>query len=322
MQVPRPRTVARFPVIVGPTAGGKSALAVEVARVVGGEIVSADSVQIFRGMNIGSAKPTAEERGGVPHHLIDVVDPTDVFTVADWLARAERAIEEIRSRGRVPVVVGGTHLYIKNFLEGMFEGPGANEELRERLRAVPSSELRAELERVDPAAAARIHPNDLRRTIRALEVYRLTGAAISQHQSQWDAQGRGRTDCVLVGLEWAVEAINPRINARVKQMMERGLLDEVRGLWSRGAFGPGTAGTPNQAREALGYKQLMAHLEGRSTLEEAVEAIKIETRRFAKNQRTWLKRLRPTAGSAWIDAGTVPSAEWASRVVEACSRPA
>ncbi len=299
----------RFPVIIGPTAGGKSDLAVEVALRLGGEVVTADSVQIYRGMDIGSAKPTAAEQRGVRHHLIDLVEPTEAFTVSDWLAAAERVIADIRSRGRVPVVVGGTHLYIKMFLEGMFEGPPPDPAIRDRLRARSAAELRAELERVDPAAAARIHPNDERRTIRALEVYHQTGRPISEHQQQWD-RGRGREDCVVIGLEWPTEDLNRRINARVRTMMESGLLEEVRTLWSGGRLGA-------QAREALGYKQLIRHLEGLWTLDEAMEQIKIETRRFAKNQRTWLRRLRTTPGSVWIDAGNMTRETWAERVAAA-----
>jgi tRNA dimethylallyltransferase len=310
----------RFPIIVGPTAGGKSALAVEVARalVLAGrpaEIISADSVQIFRGMNIGSAKPTADERGGIIHHLIDLCEPDGPpFTVHDWLAEANSLIDRLRGQGVVPVVVGGTHLYIKSLLEGMFEGPGADEGLRAELRGLGPAALRAELERIDPAAARRIHPNDERRTIRAIEVYRLTGRAISEHQSQWDREERVRRDAVLVGLEWEIEEINRRINARVRLMLEQGLLAEVRSLHSAGRLGP-------QAREALGYKQMIEHLEGRCTLEDAVEAIKIETRRFGKNQRTWLRRLRRTPASLWIEAARIPREQWAEIVRRAIDTP-
>jgi len=294
----------RFPVIVGPTAGGKSDLAVEVALAlrdqhgIPAEIVTADSIQVYRGLDIGSAKPTIDERRGIPHHLIDVVEPTDSFTVDRWLDLAERAIADIKARGEkggVPIVVGGTHLYIKAFLDGLFEGPPADPALREELGAMDPLARRRLLEEIDPAAAARIHPNDIRRTIRALEVYRLTGRPISEHQRQWDS-GRGRTDCVLIGLDWDVPALNRRINARVRAMMARGLLEETRALFESGRLGP-------QAAEALGYKQLLAYLRGPQTparLEEAVESIKIETRRFAKNQRTWLRRLRATPGSVWI----------------------
>ena len=302
--------VTRFPIIAGPTAGGKSDLAVEVALRLGGEVVTADAFQVYRGMDIGTAKPTMEERRGVPHHLIDVAHPGERFTVAQWLALAGLVIEDVRARGRMPVVVGGTHLYVKALLDGLFEGPEPEPALRESLRALGLPALREELARVDPAAAARIHPADERRTVRALEVFRQTGRPISEHQSQWDA--RPRRDCVLVTLEWGAEALNPRINARVKTMMERGLLEETRGLAPR--LGP-------QAREALGYKQLLRHLSGEWGLEEAVERVKIETRRLAKNQRTWLRRLRATPGAVAVDAERMTLVEQADRVVAALSSP-
>ncbi|HYE63288.1 MAG TPA: tRNA (adenosine(37)-N6)-dimethylallyltransferase MiaA [Phycisphaerales bacterium] len=317
-----PLGLTRYPVIAGPTAGGKTALAVEVALRVNEragraatEVVSADSMLIYRGLDIGAAKPTTEERRGIPHHLIDVAEPTDRFTVHDWLTLANRTIAEIIARGSLPIVVGGTHLYIKALLEGLFEGPGEDAALRERLRALPPGELRQRLEQVDPAAAARLHPNDLRRTIRALEVFELTGKTISEHQTQWGLGTpplRGGLPSVLIGLSWPSELLNPRISARVKKMMEDGLLEEARELWQQGRLGP-------QAREGLGYKQLIEHFEGRCSLEDAVEEIKIETRRFAKNQRTWLRRLRTTPGSVWIDAAATPTETWATLVLQACA---
>ncbi len=322
---PTPAPPPRFPIIAGPTAGGKSALGVEVALELErrglprGEVVSADAFQVYRGLDIASAKPTEAERRGVRHHLIDVIEPSEAFALADWLRRAEAAIEEIRSRGVTPVVVGGTHLYVKSLLDGFMGGPGGDEALRDRLRGMPPSERRAELERVDPAAAARIHPNDERRTVRALEVYRLTGRPISEQQGQWDDAGARPRDRVLVGLEWGVEAINRRINARVRAMVEAGLVEETRRLLERGALGP-------QARQALGTKQLLPLLEGLSPgqpassarLEEAIERIKIETRRFAKNQRTWLRRLRQTPGSLWIPGEEAAGAASAQYVVNQC----
>ncbi|MFZ4573257.1 MAG: tRNA (adenosine(37)-N6)-dimethylallyltransferase MiaA [Phycisphaerales bacterium] len=315
----------RFPVIIGPTAGGKSALAVDVALSIasrGGnaEIVTADAYQVYRGMDIGTAKPTAHERRGVPHHLIDLVEPGDRFTLADWLEAAERTVGDLRARGVVPVVVGGTHLYIKAFLEGLFEGPAADAGLREVLAALGPVALRQELERVDPAAALRLHPNDLRRTIRAIEVFRLTGKSISDHQQQWDREGGVRDDCVVIGLDWSAEMLNPRINARAKEMMAAGLLEETRGLATRGALRAFEPPAVNQAREALGYRQLIDHLEGRGSLEEAVERIKIETRRFGKAQRTWIRRLRTTPGAVWIDPAAVSPSEWCGLVIEALGR--
>ncbi|MEO0511999.1 MAG: tRNA (adenosine(37)-N6)-dimethylallyltransferase MiaA [Planctomycetota bacterium] len=294
----------RYPVICGPTAGGKSRLAVELAQalVAAGrptEIVSADSMQVYRAMDIGTAKPDADERRGIEHHLIDVVEPTERFSVADWLGRARPLIDALRDRGIVPVVVGGTHLYVQALLDGLMDGPEPDERLRATLRAMAPGERRTELERVDPAAAARIHPNDERRTVRALEVFRQTGVPISEHQKQWGAgtgagveAGQGG-DAVLIGLDWTSEGLNRRINARVRGMVADGLEGEVRALWEAGRLGP-------QAGEGLGYKQFVASFEGRCTRDEAVERIKIETRRFAKNQRTWLKRLRQRPGSRWL----------------------
>ncbi len=328
----------RIPVIVGPTAGGKTGLAVEVAMEFArrrlsegggegsgteggrGEIISADAFQVYRGMDIGTGKATAEEQRGVAHHLLDILEPdaSEPFTVARWLELAERAIEDIRARGNLPIVVGGTHLYIKSFMEGMFEGPGADEGLRAELRGLKSSALRAELERIDPEAAGRIHPNDQRRTIRAIEVFRLTGRPISDHQAQWDRASSVRDDAFLVGLDWPPETINRRINARVKQMIEAGFVEEVRGLLGTGAGGRGGA-LGSQAREALGYKQLAAWIEAGADpdqLAETIERIKIETRRFAKSQRTWLRRLRPLVGAVWLKPDETEQAEMARVVVD------
>jgi tRNA dimethylallyltransferase len=311
----------RFPVIIGPTAGGKTALAVDVAlalssRGTPAEIITADAFQIYRGMDIGTAKPDLAERRGVPHHVIDLVDPGARFTLADWLNAAELKIGEIRSRGGIPIVVGGTHLYIKSLVEGMFEGPAGDEAIRERLRALPATELRSMLERVDPTAAARLHPNDIRRTIRALEVFELTGKPITEHQQQWDKAESVRTDCTLIGLDWSAEQLNPRINARVKDMMKRGLLEEVRSLHSKGLLNACEPPAVNQAREALGYKQLVRFLESPNiSLEDAVERIKIETRQFGKAQRTWIKRLKFIKGGLWIDPASTPQESWCDLVL-------
>ncbi|MDQ7012842.1 MAG: tRNA (adenosine(37)-N6)-dimethylallyltransferase MiaA [Planctomycetota bacterium] len=322
----------RIPVIVGPTAGGKTGLAVEVAMEFArrglsegggegsgpgggrGEIISADAFQVYRGMDIGTGKATADEQRGVAHHLLDILEPdaSEPFTVVRWLELAERAIGDIRARSNLPIVVGGTHLYIKSFMEGMFEGPGADEGLRAELRGLKSSALRAELERIDPEAAGRIHPNDQRRTIRAIEVFRLTGRPISDHQAQWDRASSVRPDAFLVGLDWPSEQINRRINARVKQMVEAGFVEEVRGLVETGRL-------EAQAREALGYKQLAAWLEAGADpdqLAETIERIKIETRRFAKSQRTWLRRLRLLDGSVWLNPAETDQTDMARVVVD------
>lgn len=295
---------ALTPVIAGPTAGGKSDLAVELAIVLrerhglAAEIVTADAFQVYTGLDIGTAKPTAEERRGIPHHLIDIIPPgrSEPFTLDDWLQRATETIADLRSRNILPIVVGGTHLYIKALLEGLFEGPEPDAALRAELSQMDPHLRREQLERVDPAAAARIHPNDIRRTVRALEVYRLTGQPISSFQKQWDVASGTPSPYLLVVLDWETEALNRRINARVKQMVERGLLQEVHALARSG-------GLTRQSAEALGYKQLL-HLclapcpwpPAAAAVEQAVEQIKIETRRFAKNQRTWLRRLRTIPG--------------------------
>lgn len=296
-------------VIVGPTAGGKTSLSIELALRLGGECISADSMQVYRGMDIGTAKPSLAERRGVPHHLIDIADPSeDGFTVDDWLDRANEAIAAIRGRGRLPIVVGGTNLYVRALLEGLFDGPEPDPALRAALDATPIEALRAELLAVDPRAAARIHPNDRRRTVRAIEVFRLSGQPLSAFQTQWseDLRSKVRPDALVIGLDWPVEAINRRMNARVRQMFDGGLLDEVDRLAERGLG--------RQASEAVGYEEVMAFRRGAITFEEAVERTKIRTRRYGKQQRTWLRRFRGIPNALWLDAATEPESVWPDRV--------
>jgi tRNA dimethylallyltransferase len=302
--------------LLGPTAGGKTETAIELAQRLpgGGELISADSMQVYRDMDIGTAKPTAEQRERAPHHLIDLVDAAEEgFSVDTWLDLAEKCIAEVRGRGKWPIVVGGTNLYVQAFLEGLFEGPPPDDMLREKLNATDAAALRKQLERIDPEAARTIHANDRKRTIRAIEVFEQTGKRISELQTQWQQpQKRGREDVFIVGLDYPVEAINRRINARVGAMMTDGLLDEVRTLHDSRRMS-------TQAREALGYKQLVDHLEGRATLDEAVEQIKIRTRRYAKQQRTWLRRFRRFQPSVWIDACALTPGEIADRAIDAIS---
>src|SRR5688500_2453750 len=210
----------RIVVILGPTAGGKSDLAVSLAQRFDGEVLGADSMQVYRGLDAGTAKPQAALRAAVPHHLIDIVEPTDPFTVADWLSRAEALIDDLHTRGRLPVVVGGTNLYLKALLEGMFEGPPADEQFRDSLRDVDAHELHDRLASVDRQAASRIDRNDRKRLIRALEVFHLTGQTISSLQTQWQSEisdlkseSSYRHNPILIGLRWSTEAINRRINA-------------------------------------------------------------------------------------------------------------
>lgn len=316
-----------FPIIYGPTASGKSAMALAVADALAArghaaELVTADAFQIYRGMDIGTAKPTAAELARVRHHLIDLVDPHtagEVFSVENWLSAAEAVIGQIRSRGVVPVVVGGTSLYIQSLLFGLFEGPPADERLREELREMEPQARWELLQQVDAAAAAKLHPADERRTVRAIEVFRLTGVPISVHQAQWSGKP-ARADARLYIVNWEKEALNRRINARVKAMVTEGLVEEVRTLC---AIGPLNA----QAREAIGYKQLLHLFAPRAgeasglrvprqrEIDEAVEQIKITTRHFGKNQRTWIKRIASTAGPTLLD-GDVSASAHAQLIVE------
>ncbi len=283
-------------VITGETASGKERLALAVARHLGGEIVSADSMKVYRGMDVGTAKPSAEERRAVPHHLIDVADPGETFSTARWLALAEAAVADAAGRGRVPVVSGGTALYLKALLEGLFKGPAADPALRDRLKAEAKSHgtlaLHARLAQVDAAAAGRIHPNDLRRIVRALEVWERTGSPISDLQTQW-GRDRPRYRPLLVAIRRAAADLDRRIAERVGRMAKAGLLDEVRRLAARPeglAMGP---------RQAVGYAEVLDHLAGRLTWAEALEAIALHTRQFAKRQRTWLRRFQDLV---WLDA--------------------
>ena len=290
----------RVIVVMGPTASGKSALALAMARAAGPavELVSADSMQVYRGMDIGTAKPTTSERSEVIHHGLDLVDPThDGFTVEDWLAHAHAALAAIHARGGVAIVVGGTNLYAKALIEVLFDGPPADPALREELGTWELDALRSELVRIDPVAADRIHRNDRRRTIRAIEVHRATGTPISMLQAQWRDRPVALPDgWSLIGITMGVEANNRRINARVRGMRAMGLVDEVRSLLEAGGFGA-------QAATAVGYRELIAHLHGATREDDAFEAIKIATRQLAKQQRTWLKRFADTPGSTWIDVG-------------------
>ncbi len=273
--------------LLGTTAGGKSAVAMELAPRLNAEILSIDSMQVYRRMDIGTAKPTPDELAAVPHHLVNVAEPFEAFSVARFVEMADRAIRDIHARGRRVLALAGTPLYLMGLMYGMFEGPSADDALRSRLREEAERQgtpaLHARLARVDPAAAERIHPNDYKRIERALEVCHLTGRPLSEQQQQWSA-ACFRHPAVVVGLRRDKEDNSRRINARVKAMMEAGLLEEVRSLLAE------PAGLGEQARQALGYAQLIAHLRGEVSLERAVEEIKIQTRRLAKHQRTWFRK--------------------------------
>ena len=298
-------------IITGQTASGKERLAVAVAASQGGEIVSADSMKVYRGMDIGTAKASADERRAVPHHLLDVADPQETFSTAFWLRLADAAIADIHARGRVPIVSGGTPLYLKALLEGLFEGPAATPAVRERLVAEAEVQgtpaLHARLAEVDAAAAARIHPNDLRRIVRALEVWELTGSPISDLQKQWGHR-RPRYRPLVAAIRRGREDLTRRIQERVRRMAGAGLVEEVRRLAAR----PG--GLARGPRQALGYAEVLDYLDGRMAWEETVAAIVAHTRQFARRQMTWLSRFE---GVAWLDAAPDTSVETlADQVVE------
>jgi tRNA dimethylallyltransferase len=280
--------------VVGPTAAGKSALALRLAREHGGEIVSCDSLQVYRRLDIGSAKATPEERASVPHHLIDVVEPDAVFSAADYARLAREAIAGIRSRGRLPIVAGGTGLYLRALMQGLFEGPARNEALRARLEriAVRFGDVRLHrlLRRVDPRAAERTHPNDRVRIVRALEVYALTGRPITVQHGQRGPALEGRQ--LLVGICPERGALRKAVEARTRQMLERGLVGEVRGLLAR--FGEPLP----RPLAAIGYRQAVSVLRGELTLEAAEQSIVTETMQFAKRQMTWF---RHQAEVSWFE---------------------
>jgi len=281
--------------LVGPTASGKSSVGVCLAELIYAEIISLDSMQLRRGMDVGTAKPSAEDRARVPHHMIDILDPCESFSVARYVKLACEAVSDIAARGRVPLFVGGTALYLKALTSGMFEGPSADWKLRSRLRRVAAEKgspfLHDRLRGIDPAAAEKIHPNDLRRIIRALEVFEKTGSPISQLQQQW--QNEGDDGPPIFGIERDRDDLYDRIDRRVDRMMSEGFLEEVRRLSERG---PG-----REASQALGYKEMLAHLRGEiADLDEAVELIKRNTRRFAKRQLTWFRAFPQII---WIHAG-------------------
>jgi tRNA dimethylallyltransferase len=280
---------SKWPVlcIVGPTATGKSELAVEVARAVGGEVISADSMQVYRGMDIGTAKLSPPEMKGVPHHLIDVVDPDQPFTVAEWKQLADAAIEDIIGRGRLPLVVGGTGLYIRAITDDLDfaerdESGAVRRKWQRYLEEHGKQALYEALKRVDAETAARLHPNDVRRVIRALEVAETRERPWSESYD-WSIRG-GRYDVQQFGLMMDRQALYRRVERRVDWMLERGLMSEVDRILASG-FGPDLT-----SLQAIGYKELAACKRGELSYEEAVALIKRNTRRFVKRQVSWFRR--------------------------------
>jgi len=270
-------------VIGGPTGSGKSDLAVRLAEQVGGEIVNADSMQIYRGMDIGTAKPSAEERARVPHHLLDIISPEQNFTASDFRREAAAAIADIKSRGMKPIVVGGTGLYIRALLEGLVDSPTGDPELRKQFAEVPGEELLQRLFLVDPDTASRLHQNDRVRITRALEVFSQTGRPISAFRSEHAFSG-AYYDALKMAIKVERQELYGRIDRRVEQMLRDGLVEEVRSLVASGY------NLEMKSMRSIGYKEIFAHLAGEITLDEAVTLIKRDSRRYAKRQMTWFSK--------------------------------
>jgi len=273
--------------LTGPTAAGKTAVGLALARRLDAEILSLDSMAVYRGLDIGTAKPGAAELAAVSHHLIDLCDPAEDFSVAQYLAQAAQAVAEVRLRKRVPLFVGGTPLYLKALLHGLTSGPEPNWELRARLfdeAALSGGQaLHDRLRAVDPTTAARLHPNDLKRVVRALEVFETSGRPISAGQTHGGAEPVAERVFVL---EWPREELARRIDQRVEAMFAAGWIDEVRALLAR----PGGLG--RTARQAVGYREIAEHLEGVRPLAETIALVQLRTRQFAKRQLTWFRSLR------------------------------
>ena len=287
--------------IVGPTAVGKTEIAIQLAQHLDAEIVSLDSRQIYREMDIGTAKPIPEQQRAVSHHLIDCVDVDQTFSVAEYQRLADTAIAEIRERGKRTMAVGGAGLYFRGIIDGLFDGPGADVEIRAKLQREADEHgnvaLHERLRRCDPETANRVHPNNLVRVIRALEIYELTGKPISSLQQQWK-MNEPRYPFRAFGLNMPREVLYQRIEERVDRMVEAGLIEEVKGLLDQGC--------PRNcvAMQSFGYKELIDYLDGKRTLDEATVLLKQNTRRFAKRQLTWF---RNDPRIEWLDTSQFSS---------------
>lgn len=273
-------------VIVGPTASGKTAVSIELAKKINGEIISADSMQIYKYMDIGTAKPTLDEMQGIKHYMLDVVMPDETFNVAKYKSMAESAIEEILKKGKVPIIVGGTGLYVNTLVDGIefADVPGDEEyrnELIEKGYREGAMSIYKELEKVDSESAKKIDPNNIRRVARALEIYKVTGKT----KTQLDIESRKEVkyDYRLFGMEWDRETLYNRIDLRVDKMIEAGLIDEVRNVTEKFKIS-------NTAVQGLGYKEVIEFLNGNISYEEMIEKLKLETRHYAKRQLTWFRK--------------------------------
>ncbi len=273
-------------VIAGPTASGKTALSVNIAKTIGGEIVSADSMQIYKYMNIGTAKPTEDEKQGIPHHMMDFLEPSVSFSVADYCQMAGKIISDIDSRGKIPVMVGGTGLYIDSLINGVDFGeeqgdPKIRKEMMQLAEKEGNEAVHKILEEIDPETAAKYHPNNLRRIIRAIEVYKTQGKTVSQKEKE---EKISPYDVAYFCIDWDREVLYDRINRRVDIMVEDGLIEEVKSLLNRDVDPKATA------MQSIGYKEFYGYLNGESTLEEALDTVKQSSRHYAKRQLTWFRR--------------------------------
>jgi len=281
--MPKPKIIC----VVGPTASGKTAFAIRLAQKYNGEVVSCDSMQIYQGLDIGTAKPTKEEMQGIPHHMLDIVSPKENYSVADFVAAATVVIDDILARGKMPILCGGTGLYIDSIINGITFSEEARDdayrkELSHLAEQAGNEAVHALLKEVDPKAAEEIHPNNVKRVIRALEIVKTSGKTKAEFDC--DARKEARYDATVYGMQIEREELYRRIDLRVDIMMEEGLLDEVQALLTDGVSMEQTA------MQAIGYKELVQYLQGKSTLEDAVECIKRESRRYAKRQMTWFRR--------------------------------
>lgn len=307
MQMQRPKIL----IITGPTATGKTRLSVELAKSLSGEVVSADSMQIYRGMDIGTAKVTNDEMQGVAHHMLDVADPMEDYSVSRYVAEATACIEDILSRGKLPIVAGGTNLYIDSLVRGLDfaqtqEDKALREELNAQYDALGGEAMLSHLSEFDPERAAKLHASDKRRIVRAIEIFTLTGETMTEHDRKTQLLPP-RFDATKVALTFSDrEMLYSRINSRVDIMVRQGLFDEVQALLDNGLSPDSTA------MQAIGYKEPAAYLRGEIGRDEAIEQIKLSSRRYAKRQLTWLRR---DEAVRWIQWGAVPDFDEALRRV-------
>jgi tRNA dimethylallyltransferase len=297
-------------VIVGPTASGKSELALRLARAHGGEIVSCDSLQVYRLLDVGSAKPSRSELAEIPHHLIDIVDLDQAFSAAEYARIARKALNEIVSRGRMPLLVGGTGLYLRALLDGLFPGPSRNSDMRKRFATLADRHGDARIHRllahVDPQAAARIAPRDRVRVDRALEVYWLTGRPISAWQRESGQRLLGFA-MTFIGLALPREVLRARVERRTRKMLESGLIDEVRGLLERGYR------SDLRPLQAIGYRETVAFIEGRLDRERLISEITSATMRYAKRQMTWFRNQADVSWHPDIESAFRYAVDWMGR---------